>query len=312
MIFSLIILFLELREQEKKISSFGADYLKHIHPKDGRIHTDYNQLGTYTGRLSSSKPNLQQIPRSQDYRKAFVAKPGYKLIAVDFSQQEYRLVGAISGEQTIIDAYKAGKDMHAATASIVNNIPIEQVTKEQRNRAKSINFAILYGSTEYGLAFNLQIPVKEARQILENFYSGYPTLKEFKTYMESMIVEKKYSVTVLGRRRYWEDKKVFADGEEYIKYNKTIAKEGFNHTIQGSGADATKIALCNIFYNNPFGAENLKILLQVHDEIVCEVKEDLVEEGTKFIVEEMEKAIQPFLGEIPAIAEPAVGDYWIH
>lgn len=307
----LIDMLLKYRENDKAVSSFGEDYFKYINPITGRIHTSYHQLGTSTGRLSSSTPNLQQVPREQEYRRCFIARKGYKLIAADFSQQEYRLAGAIFNEPVIVKAYKDGKDMHTATACILYNKSETEIQKSERSRAKSINFAVLYGTTGYGLAYNLQVPLEEAEALLDKFYRGYPVLTYSKKLVEEKIMKNYYSVTMMGRRRYWERKKIFADSKEMYKYQKRIARKGFNHIIQGTGADVTKQSLINLYYNNPFGSD-FKVLLQVHDEIVCEVREDLVDKGVSFVVNSMKEAFQPFLGEIPAEVSVDVNDYWVH
>lgn len=309
--YEVISLLLDYRESDKSVSSFGENYFKYINPVTGRIHTSYHQLGTFTGRMSSSNPNLQQVPREQKYRKSFIARPGYKLISADFSQQEYRLAGAVFREPAIIEAYKKGMDMHTMTACILYNKSPDQVTKEERSRAKSVNFAVLYGSTEYGLAYNLQIPIEEAKKLLDAFFAGYPVLAKAKELAIKKILENYYSVTLTGRRRYWEHKTIFGDYKEMYRYEGSIAREGFNHIIQGTGADVTKLSLINLYYNNPFG-DAFRILLQVHDEIICEVREDLAEEGAKFVVASMKSAFQPFLGEIEAEVSVDIGDYWVH
>lgn len=302
-------LLLAFREQNKRVSTYGEEYMNHFHSKTGRIHAEFNQLGTYTGRFSASNPCLHQIPREQVYRHAFIARPGYSIITSDFNQQELRLAGGISGEPAIINAYKNKVDMHRLTGSIIHAISLDDVTKEQRSKGKSVNFAVLYGSTEYGLAYNLRIPIDEARALLSNFWKGYPVLSTFKTYAEEQIRENYFSTTPLGRRRYFEKKTLFQDPKEMTRYYKRMMREGFNHIIQGSGSDVTKFSMCNIFYNNPFG-DKLRILMQVHDELVCEVADDIQEEGYQFIKESMEDAERPFLGEIEALADGHIDRYW--
>lgn len=302
---------LEFREVEKAEDTYGYSFLENINPVTGRIHTEYFNIGAATGRFSSSRPNLQNIKKESEYRSCFVAGEGKSLIAADFSQQEYRLVGAVSKEPVIIQAYKDGLDMHFLTAMNDTGKSASEITKEDRNRAKGINFAIIYGSSEYGLAYNLKIPVEKGKEILEKFYGGYPTLSSFKKAAEDMILKLKYSVTPLGRRRYFEQEPPFADSYEIYKYRRKLCKEGFNHIIQGGGADITKISLVDLFYNNPFG-DKFKILLQVHDEIVVEVDDDIKDEALTFVIKTMEAAEQPFLGEIPAKVDGQVAKYWVH
>lgn len=221
------------------------------------------------------------------------------------------MIGAITGEPAIIKAYQAGKDLHAATAAIVFHVLLEEVTKEQRNKAKTYNFAILYGANKYGLAYALGCTIDEAEVILTDFYNGYPVLKRVKNQIVQKVFEKKYSTTLNGRRRYFENKTQFSDPKELQKYRRKLEKEGFNHIPQGSGADITKLSLCKLYYDNPFG-ENFKILLTVHDEILCEVKEEIAEQALEFVIKSMEEVEQPFLGAIPAKAEGKISDVWEH
>lgn len=302
---------LEFRDFEKKESTYGRSFLEHINPKTGRIHTELLNIGARTGRFSSNKPNLQNIPRGSDYRSCFISRPGHKLIAVDYSQQEYRLVGAVSNEPVIIQAYLDGIDMHTSTAMIATGKKKEDIVKDDRNLGKSLNFAIIYGSTEYGLAHNLKITVDKGKEILDNFYSGYPVLAAFKKAVESIILNVKYSVTPLGRRRYFEPEPTFADSRELQKYRSRLAREGFNMIIQGGGADITKLALVKLFYTNPFG-DKFRLLLQVHDEIVAEASDDIAEDAKLWMEQVMRDVEQPFLGKIPAVVDGAMDNYWVH
>lgn len=300
---------LEFREYKKKVDTYGTDFLKHIHPKTGRVHTDYNPTGGRSGRLSSAKPNLQNIPKDSDYRHCFVAGAGKVFICADYSQQEYRLAGAISREPKIVAAYLAGLDMHTATAAEILGKPLEEVTKDERNWAKSINFAVLYGSTEYGLAFNLGIDVDTARGFLHKFFEGYPVLTAFKKSFEQEVLNSMFSVTVLGRRRYFENKDFFSGSKEMEKYRNRIRREGFNHPIQGTAADMTKIAMIIAWYNNPFG-EKLKMLLQVHDELIFESDDDIKDQALEYVRECMVSAGSKFLGEIPTEVEIKISKEW--
>lgn len=305
------------REYAKKTSAYGEGLLEKIHPKTGRLHAKFNQLGTATGRYSSDGPNLQNIPRPSrlstgeyiNYRSCFIAGEGYKIITCDYAQQEYRLIGRVTGEQKIIDAYKAGKDLHTLTGSIVNNVKLEDVTKEQRTDAKPVNFGVFYGSTAYGLAYNLGISLEEADRIYSALMGGIPTFKAVRDAIQEKVLEKYYSVTLLGRRRYFSKKTLFKDSSERYKYINRIKREGFNHVVQGTGADITKMAMLKIFYENPF-AGGLLMLLAEHDEIVCLVKNEYVEEAFEFIKNKMIEAEQPFLGEIPAVVDGVISDCW--
>lgn len=305
----LVKLILEYREYAKMLSAFTDTLTSHIHKLSGRIHAEFNQLGTRTGRFSSSNPNLQQIVSSNDFRKTFRAPEGKKFICADFSQQELRILASVSGEDKLIKAYMNGDDVHAFTASILFHKPLDQISKEERNKGKSMNFAVVYGSSEYGIMYNFSIPLPEAKMLLENFWKGYPTMREFINLVSEKIIKLGYSVTMYGRRRYFEIPKIYKDNFEYTQTINYIKRAGVNHIIQGTGADIIKLSLIEMFYNNPFG-DKFKILLTVHDEIVCEVDEDIAEQALDFVRETMLKCEQPFLGSIPAEVTAKISDYW--
>ena len=300
---------IEFRMAKKKVTTYGTKFLEHINPITGRVHAQFHNIGTDTGRFSSSKPNMQNIPRDELYRQAFVARPGYKIIGIDYSQQEYRLAGALSGEIAIINAYIEGLDMHTATASILFGVSAKDVTKEQRNYGKTINFAIIYGTSAWGLSNNMKITMNKAEEIMEMYFAGYPRLAKFKEMAENRILELGYSITALGRRRYNREVPLFGTPKEREKFLARIKREGFNHIIQGTAADITKLAMINIYENNPYGDE-LRMLLQVHDEVISEVREDLADEAYLYIQEQMVMAEQPFLGSIPAVADGYISNTW--
>jgi DNA polymerase-1 len=302
-------LIFKYREYDKKITSFGMNILELVNSKTGRIHTHYSSIGTATGRFSSSVPNMQQIPSTNDYRNAFIAGDGKSFVAMDYSQQELRLAGAISNEDKFIEAYINNTDLHQLTASLLFGIPLNKVEKSQRSIGKSINFAILYGTTDYGLKYNLDVSMEDARRFINNFYNGYPKLAMFKAYAEERIIELGFSVTPLGRRRYFTPRPMFITPDELEKYYGKLKREGFNHIIQGSGADITKMALQRMFFENPFG-DKFKLILQVHDEIVTEVDDSVLEDGIKFMKSIMEQVEQRFLGKIPAAVDYKVGKMW--
>jgi DNA polymerase-1 len=305
--YEVVDLILKFREYEKQVSTYGENLLVEKHPLTERWHFEYNQLGTYTGRFSVSR--MQQIPHEQRFRRAFVARENYSILSSDYSQQEYRLAGALTGEPRIIEAYLLGKDMHTSTASLVYKVSMDSVSSEQRQRAKSINFAVLYGTTAWGLSYNLGISSNEAEELLNLFYSGYPRFKEYKEHAENMIWKLKYSTTPCGRKRYFNDMKSYMDIKEYDKYMRKVKREGWNHMIQGWGADITKIAMNNIFYENPFNS-GLYLYNQAHDEIDLEILDDLQKDISRFVEDCMLKAEQPFLKEIPAKVDYRVLKYW--
>ncbi len=311
----LITKLIEFRGEFKKSSTSGENFIKVINPITNRIHGEFNQMGTRSGRFSSKNPNMQNIMSDEEYRSSFIAPQGKKFICADFSQEEYRLAGAISKEPAIIEAYKSGYDMHTKTASIVHNIPIEQVSKQQRQSAKTINFSILYGTTEFGMARKQKMSVDDAKKIINTFYSGYPILYTYQKVAKEIIENKLMSTTLTGRKRFFENKTFFTDTnawKERSKYYSRVTREGFNHIIQGTGGDVIKIALCKLYYDNPFGEDKFKTILTVHDEIECEVDESIAEQAYDFVVHCMTSSLQPFLGEIPAVVEAKISNHWVH
>lgn len=301
---------LDYRDYEKRLSTYGDNVVAGINIVTHKIHTDFNQVGTASGRFSSSGVvNMQNIPVHNGYREGFIARPGYTLLACDYSQQEYRLAGAISKEPKIVEAYVNGYDMHTATAALRFKKDLHDVTSDERNKGKAINFTILYGGTEYALGKNLDIPQNEAKDLLEQFLTGYPVLAKHKEISEKKIAELGYSVTLMGRRRYWKPLPAFATPNEVNNYINRMKREGYNHIIQGTGADVTKLAILDVFNDNPFDYL-LILLLQVHDEIVLEVHDSILKEAEEFVKFKMEEAFRPFLGCIPAKVDAKTGKRW--
>lgn len=299
----------EYREYDKRITTYGQSFLDAINPVTNSVHTDYLDIGAATGRFSSTNPNMQNIPRESEYRGMFQARPGYTFISCDYNQQEYRLAGAITHEPAIISAYQAGKDMHTKTGALLNNVSLEEVTKTQRFDAKTVNFAMIYWTSVYGLRYTIKSTTEKAQWVYDTFTNGYPIFCAFRDMAAEKIWELGYSTTLLGRRRWNLPKPKFADSKEFLKFKQRVMREGFNHIIQGTGADITKMAMVKIFKENPFG-EALRILLTIHDEVLVEVKDEIVKEATKFIEDCMMFVEQPFLGEIPAKVESHYGKVW--
>ncbi len=298
----IINLLLSIREVNKKIDSYGRNVLEYIKPLTGKIHTEYATVGTQTGRFSSKNPNMQQVPKKGGYRECFMADEGYVFCAIDYSQQEYRLVGALSKDPVIINAYKSGLDIHTATGAIVAGVPMNEVTKEHREKGKTTNFAIIYGSTAWGLAHNLKIPTNQGEKIINDVWSGYARLSKFKEAAERMILKLGFSCTPIGRRRYNIAKPLYGDSKSFKKWEARVLREGFNHIVQGGGADVLKMAMVRIYKENPFG-EYLKLCLQIHDEIVLQFHKSIAKMAVEFAVRIMEEEEQKFLGDIPAKVE---------
>jgi DNA polymerase-1 len=309
--------YLNFKPYTKRISSYGNDFLQKINPETGRIHATFHQLGTQSGRWSCVKPNLQQIPKEIEddpearYRECFIARPDHQLLTVDYNQAELRLMGAVTKEPEFIRAYQDGLDLHRLTGSHIYSVSYDDVTKEQRSRGKSINFAIIYGSTALGLEWNFGIPLEEAESHLESYFLAYPYIESFIAKAGEIIWERQYSITPFGRKRYFEVPPVFYDGKERERIKNSVIRRGINTIIQGGSADILKLALVDIYYKNPFG-NLLKLLLTVHDEGVWEVHNSIAEEAKDFVVRTMEEAEQVFLKDIPAKADGELSQTWTH
>ena len=298
---------LEYRTYQKLKSTYVDALPLQIDKDDHRVHTNFSQTTAATGRLASVNPNLQNIPirtlRGQQIRGAFVANPGNKLIAADYSQIELRLIAAISEEENMIKAFQNGEDIHASTASKLFNIPIEEVTKTQRSQAKTVNFGILYRQGAFALAEQTGLSRKEAKEMIESYFETYPNLKK---YMANQVVkaqEMGYVETILNRKRHLKD---INSANFVVKAH--AERNAVNAPIQGSAADVIKLAMIKI--DEQLTANNLKtkMLLQVHDELVFEAPEEELEVVTALIKKEMETAYET---TVPLLVEVGVGDNWL-
>jgi len=300
---------LSYAEWDKKATLYGEDFLKHVNPFTSAIHTSLNQTGTATGRFSSDNPNLQNILTDFKYRSKFIARPGYKMGTYDYSQIELRIIGEVSREPRFIEAYQNGWDLHSSTASIVFQKPLEEITKENRKFAKSLNFATVYGTTAKGLAWNFAIPEAEAQEYLDVYFQEHPTLKYFVKKFGNMCMDRGYSVTMGGRRRFLPLPKRANSRSDYKAIYKARRK-AVNHLPQGTCGDMIKWDLVFMFYENPFGWENFRPLLTVHDEIVVEMTDDIEEQAGKFARVCMIKAAEIYLKEIPVEVDGIVDTHW--
>jgi len=295
--------------QYKKLQSTYVDALPNeINPKTNRLHTQYMQAVAATGRLSSNNPNLQNIPirteRGKEVRKSFIPRDeNHVLLAADYSQIELRIIAALSEEETMINAFKNGEDIHASTAAKVFNVPLEEVTREQRSNAKTVNFGIVYGVSAFGLSNQTDLSRSEAKELIDTYYETYPKLKAYMANQVDFAREHGYVATVLNRRRYLKD----------INSRNAMVRNGaernaVNAPIQGSAADIIKIAMIHIY--NRFEKENLKtkMLLQVHDELVFDVPKEELELVKPIIKHEMENA---FKMSVPLDVEIGVGENWL-
>ena len=309
-------LIVSYREWLKRSSSFGFNFFDFINKKTGRIHSQFNQLGTATGRFASEKVNLQNVLALSKYRNCFLATEDYEVITADYSQIELVIAADISGEEKMIEAFLADESLHEQTAVEVLSASPEDVTPdEEGNRedgkiytlAKSTNFAIMYGTSAKGLATNFSLPHKEGLRILAKHRETYPRLHTFIRLAKAHIVEKSYSITKLGRRRHFVVARRF---DKYtIKDKFRIEREGFNHIIQGGSADMLKLAMVTISELSPFG-DLLRMIITVHDEIVYEAHKTIAEEAQKFIVKQMVLAGEAFVKKVPVKVGVKRGPYW--
>jgi len=306
----IIKMLLKYREIQKLLTTYGKNIVSKIHPLTGCLHPEFNQVGTATGRFSSSNPNCQNIPATEEFRKMFIARPGFLILDADYNQQEYRLAGALSGDKKIINAYKAGHDIHTATASIAYKVPLEQVTKEQRTDGKKINFLTLYGGSAMKLHKVLGFNLEYAQEIIDSINTSYVTSVQFRKLFGEKTFERGYSVTAFGRRRWYEKPVIYNSVDEFKELKSRIMRQGYNALIQGTGADIVKLAMVRCFYENPFGLDKFRIILQVHDEIVFEVAEEIIDDAKDFVIKTMEEVEQKFLGEIPAVVEVKINKHW--
>lgn len=299
---------LEYRQYKKLQSTYVDALPNEINPKTGRVHTVYAQAVAATGRLSSNNPNLQNIPirtkRGQEVRKAFIPRDeNYVLLAADYSQIELRIIAALSEEETMIKAFKDGEDIHASTAAKVFNVPIEEVTREQRGNAKTVNFGIIYGVSAFGLSNQTDLSRKEAKELIDTYYKTYPKLRNYMSKQVDFAREHGYVETVLSRRRYLKD----INSRNAIVRG-AAERNAVNAPIQGSAADIIKLAMINIYKR--FEQENFKskMLLQVHDELVFDAHKDELDIIKPIIKQEMENA---FKMTVPLDVEVDTGANWL-
>ncbi|MEE0970438.1 MAG: DNA polymerase I [Clostridia bacterium] len=297
---------LEYRKVTKLKSTYVEGLIK-VADSSGRIHSCFNQTGTATGRLSSSEPNLQNIPirteLGREMRKFFVpASDDYILIDADYSQIELRVLASISGDTEMTNAFLSGKDIHTSTASTIFSVPSEAVNLEMRKRAKAINFGIVYGMGEFSLAGDLGISIKEAKQYIESYLSSYPKICE---YLEGVVREaydKGYVTTLFGRRRYIPE--LAGQNKNLKHFGERVAK---NSPIQGTAADIIKIAMINTWKALKESGIDASLILQVHDELILEAHKDCADEAARILEECMENAVNL---SVPMLAKASIGKTW--
>lgn len=298
---------LEYRGLKKLLSTYIDALPKLVNPKTGRIHTSFNQAVTATGRLSSSNPNLQNIPvreaQGREIRKVFIPDDGCVFFSADYSQIELRLMAHLSGDANMIEAFNSGKDIHAATAAKIYKVSLDEVTPEMRRRAKTANFGIIYGISAFGLAQRLDISRTEAKELIDGYFMTYPQVRE---YMEGSIARAKengYVETVFGRKRYLAD----------INSSNSIVRgyaerNAINAPIQGSAADLMKIAMIRVYNECERLGLKANMILQVHDELNFSVPADEVETLKQVVVDCMQNVAEL---KVPLIADCGTGKNWV-
>ena len=299
---------LEYRGLAKLKNTYVDALPMQVEPTTNRVHTDYMQTVAATGRLSSNNPNLQNIPirteRGREVRKAFIPRnKDYVLLAADYSQIELRIIAALSQEENMIKAFKNGEDIHASTAAKVFNIPLEEVTREQRGNAKTVNFGIIYGVSAFGLSNQTDLSRTESKELIETYYKTYPKLRSYMSEQVDFARDNGYVQTVLGRRRYLRD-----INSRNAVVRGAAERNAINAPIQGSAADIIKIAMIHIHDKLTEGNYKSKMLLQVHDELVFDIYKPELEELSILIKSEMENAYKL---EIPLDVEIGIGDNWL-
>ena len=301
-------LILEYRGVKKLLSTYVNSLPQLVNPVTGHIHTSYNQAVTATGRLSSANPNLQNIPVRDDLgrpiRSAFVASDErHEILSADYSQVELRLMAHLSGDENLCEAFREGKDIHAATAARIFKKEIDEVTSEERRRAKTANFGIIYGISAFGLSQRLRIPRAEAKQLIEGYFESYPKVKEYMDRVVADARDKGYVETLFGRRRY------LADIDSRNANARALAeRNAINAPIQGTAADIMKLAMVGVARRFEAEGVHSRITMQVHDEIVVDLLRSEREQVEKIVREEMEGAAKL---SIPLTAECGVGENWL-
>jgi len=298
----------EYRELTKLANTYIDALPELVNKKTGRLHTSFNQTVTATGRLSSTEPNLQNIPARTELgrriRQAFVAEGGYKLLSLDYSQIELRLAAHMSGDKKMIAAFKNHEDIHTATAAEINQVRPEEVTPEMRREAKAVNFGILYGQGPHGLSAGADIPYARAKEFIDKYFVTYPGIKRFVENSIESARGRGYAETMFGRKRYLPE-----INSSVTQVRKAAERMAINTPLQGTAADIIKIAMIGIqkLIAEKYGAGGLKMLLQVHDELVFEVKNDLAAEAAEKIKDIMENVIKL---KVPIDVDASAGDNW--
>ena len=298
---------LEYRELKKLISTYISALPTYINPETGKIHTTYNQTVTATGRLSSSNPNLQNLPirseRGQLIRQAVIPDEGCMFLSADYSQIELRLMAHFSQDPHLVEAFRSGQDIHAATAAKIFNVPIEEVTKDQRRQAKTANFGIIYGISAFGLAQQLDCSRSEAKALIDGYFAAFPGVIDYIERQKELARQQGYAITLFGRKRYLPD---------ILSHNATVRsfaeRNAVNSPIQGTAADIIKMAMVTIHRRLKEEGLKAQMIMQVHDELNFNVPLNEVEKVREIVVSEMQNVVHL---TVPLIADCGVGANWL-
>ena len=298
---------LEYRELKKLISTYISALPTYINPETGKLHTTYNQTVTATGRLSSSNPNLQNLPirseRGQLIRQAVIPDEGCMFLSADYSQIELRLMAHFSQDPHLVEAFRSGQDVHAATAAKIFNVPIEEVTKDQRRQAKTANFGIIYGISAFGLAQQLDCSRSEAKALIDGYFAAFPGVIDYIERQKELAREQGYAITLFGRKRYLPD---------IVSHNATVRsfaeRNAVNSPIQGTAADIIKMAMVTIHRRLKEEGLKAQMIMQVHDELNFNVPMDEVDKVREIVVGEMQNVVHL---TVPLIADCGVGKNWL-
>ena len=298
---------LEYRELKKLISTYISALPTYINAETGKIHTTYNQTVTATGRLSSSNPNLQNLPirseRGQLIRQAVIPDEGCVFLSADYSQIELRLMAHFSQDPHLVEAFRSGQDIHAATAAKIFNVPIEQVTKDQRRQAKTANFGIIYGISAFGLAQQLDFSRSEAKALIDGYFAAFPGVIDYIERQKELAREQGYAITLFGRKRYLPD---------IVSHNATVRsfaeRNAVNSPIQGTAADIIKMAMVTIHRRLKDEGLKAQMIMQVHDELNFNVPMNEVDKVREIVVSEMQNVVHL---TVPLIADCGVGKNWL-
>ena len=299
---------LEWRAVKKLLSTYIEPFPSFISPVDGRVHTTFNQALTATGRLSSSNPNLQNIPirteRGKEIRKAFIpGSPDGVIVSADYSQIELRIMAHLSCDEHLVSAFRSGEDVHRATAAKIYKVPIAEVTREQRSHAKTANFGIMYGISSFGLAQRLQLGRKEAKQLIDDYFASFPAIRSFIDDSIAFARENGYVETLFGRRRYLPD-----INARNASLRALAERNAVNAPIQGTSADIIKLAMIRVDRRLSEAGLKSRMVLQIHDELLFDALEDEVDALKKIVVEEMEQVIKL---SVPLTVECSAGKNWL-